>query len=214
MSQARWREVLFVGAAIALTVLGLCAKPDPKREPVAITKTADSLEATRPAFDSAAIADAAAREASRREQLRLQRRELELRAIADGHRRRADSLAAIAGIPMPLEPGNNPVLSAYEARTAEASTLRAELDTARARIDSLEADTARLHNAWLRSDARRLALEKFAADLRRELARANRRSWRDHVGACAGGGYGVDVEHRIARTAFVGACYQRSLSGR
>lgn len=172
MSEGHRRELVVVGAAVILATLGLCARPEPPREPVAITKTADSLEATKPAFDSAAIADAAAREASRKEQLRLQHQEQQLRAIAEAHRRRADSLAAIARITMPLEPSNNPVLLAYEARTAEASTLRAELETARARIDSLQADTARLYQAWLRSEARRLALEKFNADLRVALHKA------------------------------------------
>lgn len=196
----------------AMLLLQRCGRD--RAEPAHITKTADSLEATRPALDSQLARSARAGDSSAKAQRRIQRLEQQARARADSLARVADSLAAIAAASKTAQDSARHYAAAYDRAQASNDELRTALAQKDERITLLVADTTRLSIDKDSALARLSAVEAFNDRLRRELAVARRRTWRDRLGPCAGAGYGVDVERRVARTAFLGGCVLLSGSRR
>lgn len=140
--------------------------------PADITKTADSLEATRPALDSQLARSARAGDSSARVQRQLQLRERRIRARADSLERLADSLAAIGAAATSAADSAKAYAAAYELEKATADSLRAENQAKDARIQLLVADTTRLAGDRDSLQRRNQALEAFTMRLRSELAKA------------------------------------------
>lgn len=155
--------------------------------PPAVTKTADSLATTQPIFDSITTNAMAGVDRQVEVDQRLARRERALLATAGALKAHADSLALMAAASADSATAWR---NAYQARTAEADTLRVAVDTLRARVDTLTAarDTARMV-ATLALDRVHVA-EGTITDLRTAISKVRTdRSLLDYVAIGCGVGF-------------------------
>lgn len=146
------------GALVVALVFSSCPRPDEKdKVPAPIQKTADSLEATRPAFDDRrdsvvrVVAIDTAR-AVRAERLARARKD-----SAEGFRRQADSLARLAGTS-----ADSATLwrQAYERRTEEADQLRASNAAADSALQAERSARLRVSQLFSESELRRRQAEE------------------------------------------------------
>lgn len=167
------RGLTIIGAALAVFILvAFCSRPRPDSAVREHLERADSLVVTQPVLDSQLARSARARADSQAVARRLEAQERARRRSADSARRVADSLRAAVDSARTLRDSFTVLQAAYERRTAEADTLRAELAAKERRLALLVVDTTRLR-ADLDSARRRLAVvETLNRDLARDLRNA------------------------------------------
>lgn len=159
--------LLGVGLIVGLSYLD--ARKPTRPNVAKINDTGDSLTMVRDKLDSALITSDLERQASSDAQRASAQREARSRVRAEAAKRRADSLAVLAAA---SDSTSAVWRAAYEERTTEAGELTLQLSEAHARIDSLAADTLRLTRDLLATVTYAQGLERFNADVRRELVRA------------------------------------------
>ncbi len=150
-----------VSATLALVLLfSTCPRPDPKEKvPAKVQKTVDSLEATRPAFDDrrdsvVRVVTIDTARAVRAERLARARRD-----SAEGARKEADSLAALA-----RSSADSARLwhEAYDRRTAEADQLRSSNAAADSALQAERSARVNLGQLLGASELRRRQAEEVA----------------------------------------------------
>lgn len=170
--KVRW-TIGGLGVIIAALAVGLVLKscqrsPDPANKiPPSLAKTLDSLDVTKPTFEGrrdsvlrvVTIDTAAA--------ARAQRLAKASRDSAEGFRKRADSLAALASV---YADSTFIWRQAYEARTEEAEQLRRSIDSTESALQSERNARASILTSWRESEARRAELERANAGLRTAIA--------------------------------------------
>lgn len=157
-----------VGLVIATAVVLYLADQYPtSANDAKISHTGDSLRTARAKLDTDLTVSETERQASSDAQRASLAREAKSRLRADAEKRRADSLAVLAAA---TDTTISQWRMAYDARTVEATELRVQLSESHQRIDSLAADTVRLARDLLKTVTYTQGLERFNADIRRELA--------------------------------------------
>lgn len=169
-ARSYWRELVI--GVLLLALVGLSATTCQYRKKGVSAKsqqTIDSLAATRPAFDSAQSQSRVDELAHVTAAARMEAAVAKLTKSAAQDRQTADRLAAAA-----LTAGTDAAQwrVAYEARTDEAVTLRAALDTANARADAERMARLEADRRAARDSARTVALQNLALGLERDANRA------------------------------------------
>lgn len=165
---------LLAGAAVLLAGLALlslrCGGDDEGGKiPPALERTADSLEAGRPAFEERRDSVVRVLVRDTLESRRLARAAQAARDSAEGSRQRADSIASLAA-----SQRDSAALwrQAYEARSEEAGQLRRSLDSAQAAHSAELLARARLEQLWGEAERRRATAEEVVIPgLRQAIAR-------------------------------------------
>lgn len=167
------RQLLLAGAAVlaGLALLSLtCGKDDDAGKiPAELERKADSLAASRPAFEERRDSVVQILVRDTLESRRLARAAKAARDSAEGSRLRADSIAALAS-----SQRDSAALwrAAYDARTQEAEQLRRSLDSAQAARAAELLARAELTRLWGEAERRRqLAEETVIPGLRDAIAR-------------------------------------------
>ena len=177
MTERQERAALFAGVLLGGLVVLWLSRPESPALPEATTKTADSLVATQPAFDSmldARFADLARRDAR---ELRLAGAAARARSVADSQRSRADSLMAFVATSADSVAAGALWRQVAETRLAETVSLRTDGDSLREALANVRAARDTLFSALVLTRERLDVTMALNAQIRADVARLTECRW-------------------------------------